>query len=609
MSWREWSLYMNNYKYHLKITYILAGIVFIGLISWNFYFEDEFDPFREPYSSSDFTARQVESVGVEMPETSDDETDADVEVYGVSAVHPLAADVGMQIIEEGGNAIDAAVAVSFMLNVAEPYGSGIGGGGLMLYHDPEAGVLSYDYREAAAESGAWPERSVAVPGLVKGMEMAHENHGELEWERLLEPAIEIAETGFQVGEIFHQQTGNAVRYLELDPQVRELFFPGGQTLEVNGTLVQTELAETLKLIQENKSDGFYSGQVGEALQQKLGFTAEDLEAYDVQVTEPAMANVGDQVIYGGPSPSSGTVILQALQLTEKIDMQEVLSEEDIPEDMVMGDLVNHEELHHIYMHLINEITKVTYSHRVNTLGDPEFDDIDHAELVSDEYISRMLDEIAYDQITETDTSTLFDSPAEEQDARHTTHFVIVDKEGRMVSATHSLGEFYGSGRYTNGFFLNNQLDNFSPVDDSINRYKPGKRPRTFVSPVIFEEQGKPVLGLGTPGGKRIPAMLFQSIMQYYYAENDRGERLSLQEAIGLPRFYNEEEVIYIEETLPEETMEQLRNMGYSVIGHDSPLFYGGIQGLGVILDDNGVTQGMYGGGDDRRNGSWQIDGE
>src|SRR5699024_1994493 len=150
-----------NYKKHLRTTYILANIVFIGLISWNLYFEDALDPFKEPYSSSAFTDRQVESIKTASNENTEEDR---MEIYGVSAVHPLAADVGMQVIEDGGNAIDAAVAVSFMLNVVEPYGSGIGGGGLMLYHDPEEKVLSYDYRETAPESGAWPDRSVAVPG-------------------------------------------------------------------------------------------------------------------------------------------------------------------------------------------------------------------------------------------------------------------------------------------------------------------------------------------------------------------------------------------------------------------------------------------------------------
>src|SRR5699024_2254904 len=210
-------------------------------------------------------------------------------------------------------------------------------------------------------------------------------------------------------------------------------------------------------------------------------TEEDLQAYEVKITDPAGAELGDQTVYGGPSPSSGTVVLQALKLAEEIDMQEVLPDIDVPADLSMGDLVNYEDLQHIYIHLINEITKITYSQRVTTLGDPEFDEIDHEALLSEEYIDSMLDEISFDEVTDVDASSLFDSPAEEADSRHTTHFVIIDKEGRMVSATHSLGEFYGSGRYLNGFFLNNQMDNFSQIDDSINRYEPGKRPRSFVS--------------------------------------------------------------------------------------------------------------------------------
>ncbi|MBP1969461.1 gamma-glutamyltranspeptidase/glutathione hydrolase [Virgibacillus natechei] len=603
-----------NVKRDLKITYLIAGIVLIGLIGWNFYFEDEFDPFREPYSGGDFTERQVESVGVDSNDSQDDMNTNDataepqVEIYGVSSLHPLAADVGMQIIEDGGNAIDAAVAVSFMLNVVEPYGSGIGGGGQMLYHDPEEGAVSYDYREAAPESEERPERGVAVPGLVKGMDSIHENHGELSWEELLAPAIETAEEGFQVGEIFNQQTSSSVRYLQLDEQQSELFFPGGQVLAVNDHLVQNELAETLRLIQENRSDGFYSGPVGESLQEELDFTAEDLEAYEPQLSDPVEAEIGNQVVYGGSSPSSGTVVLQALKMAERIDLTEMFPEENIPENLAFGDLVNHEELHHVYTHLINEITKITYNDRLDTLGDPQYDQIDHEVLTSEAHIDDLFDEISYDEITEADTSTLFDSPAEEGDSRHTTHFVIVDKEGRMVSATHSLGEFYGSGRYINGFFLNNQMENFSPNDESLNRYEPGKRPRSFVSPLIFEQSGQPILGIGTPGGRRIPAMLFQTIMQYQHAFNEDDERVSLQQAIEAPRFYNEEEVIYVEEALPEETAQRLRDMGYSVIGHDSPLFYGGIQGLGVILNENGETQGMYGGGDPRRNGSWQIEG-
>ncbi|UJW56470.1 gamma-glutamyltransferase [Bacillus sp. A116_S68] len=603
-----------NYKRYLNVTYVFASVIFIGLISWYFYFESEFDPFREPYSDSSFTNRQVESL---MTSENNSQTaeqnngEARVDIYGTSSAHPLAAEVGMDIIENGGTAIDAAVAVSFMLNVVEPYGSGIGGGGVMLYHDPAEGVISYDYREAAPISGNDDPtgRGVAIPGFVKGMDLIHDNHGELPWEDVIAPAIEQAETGFQVGDIFHQQTGNAVRYLEMEEHERQLFFPEGQALGVNDLLVQEDLADTLRLIQENRSDGFYSGPIGDLLQQQFNFTEEDLASYEPQITEPVSAEVGEQIVYGGPSPSSGTVVVQALQVADQLDLNDVFPDEDLPEDFSFGDLANSEDSQHIYIHLINEITKVTYDSRLDTLGDPAFDDIDHQALTGDDYIQQLLDEISFNEITPGDTSELFDSPAEEADSRHTTHFVIVDKEGRMVSATHSLGEFFGSGIYIDGFFINNQMTNFSDNPDSINRYEPGKRPRTFVAPMIFEEEGQPVLGMGSPGGRRIPAMVFQTIMQYHYGINDDGDPMTLQEAIEAPRFYNEEDVIYLQEELPEDVSNELRNMGYSVVGHSSPLFYGGIQGLGVVIDDNGNVEGMYGGGDPRRNGAWQIESE
>ncbi|MCE7794032.1 gamma-glutamyltransferase [Salipaludibacillus sp. CUR1] len=611
-----------NYKGYLKITHLLAGIILIGLIAWNFYFEEEFDPFREPYSSDDFTSRQVDSVAVDsQPEENENNAAEEEErpgIYGVSAVHPLAADVGMKIIEDGGNAIDAAVAVSFMLNVVEPYGSGIGGGGLMLYHDPHEGAMSFDYREQAPPSGneapLQTGRSPAVPGLVKGMEFIYENYGSgnVAWEDLITPAIDRAEEGVQAGEVFAQQTGNAVRYLEMADDEREIFFPGGQAPEVNDLIVQEELANTLRLIQEDRADGFYSGEVGQSLQQQFNFTEEDLMGYEAQVTEPVQAEIGNQVVYGGPSPSSGTVVVQALQMAEQMDLDMVFDEEeDIPEHLTMGEMINHEELQAVYMHLINEITRSAYSSRLGTLGDPEFENVNHQALTDDAFIQDLLNDINYGSHDYTDASELFDTPAEEADSRHTTHFVIVDKEGRMVSATHSLGEFFGSGIYTNGFFVNNQMNNFSYDNpESPNYYEPGKRPRTFVSPVIFEEHGQPVLGLGSPGGTRIPAMIFQTIMYYQYGLNDDGERMSLQEAIEAPRFYNDNDVIYIQDDdLPEETMQQLNELNYSVVPHSSPLYYGGIQGLGVVLDENGNLEGMYGGGDPRRNGAWQIESE
>lgn len=609
-----------NYKPYLKWTHISAAVIFVGLIAWNFYFAEEFDPYREPYSGADFQDRQIDSVDVnpaddnlaegntENENTGNDENnteeDASINVYGVSSIHPLAADVGMEIMENGGNAVDAAVAISFMLNVVEPYGSGIGGGGVMLLHDPEDGITSYDYREAAAESGAWPDRGVAVPGLVKGMETVYEDHGDLSWEELLDPAITAAAEGFQVGQIFHQNTGNAARRLEMPQEERERFFPGGQTLEVNETLIQEDLAETLRLIQSEGAAGFYEGSVAEGMTSGIGggaqFTMEDLEAYEAYERDSVSAEVGNQTIHGGPSPSSGAVVVQALQMADRLESDGLM-------DMSMEELTNEPDNQHLYMHLVNEITRMAYESRLDTLGDPEFVDISHEEITSDEYIGELMEGISFDEVSDSEID-LFDSPAEDADSRHTTHFVVVDQEGRMVSATHSLGEFYGSGFYTNGFFLNNQMANYSGNEDSPNYYEPGKRPRTFVSPMIFEEEGRAVLGLGSPGGRRIPAMVLQTYLTYEYGLNDDGEPMTLQEAIEHPRFYNEAGVTYVEDDdMDPEIAERLREMQYSVVTHTSPLFYGGIQGLGLVLEEDGSITGMYGGGDPRRNGAWQIE--
>ncbi|WP_147805070.1 gamma-glutamyltransferase family protein [Alkalicoccus halolimnae] len=601
-----------NYKPYLKWTHISAAVIFVGLLAWNLYFADEFDPFREPYSGADFQDRQVDSVEVDPSNTEESEDgtqEASVNVYGVSAIHPLAADVGMQIMEEGGNAVDAAVAVSFMLNVVEPYGSGIGGGGVMLLHDPEDGIMSYDYRESAPESGMWPANGAAVPGLVKGMETIYNDYGTLAWEDLMTDAIETAEEGFQVGEVFNRTTGSAVRRLDLSPENQERFYPEGQTLEINETLVQPDLANTLRIIQEEGASGFYEGEIAASIAEETDFTEEDFMSYNADVRDPVSAEIGDQIVHGGPSPSSGAVAVQALQMADRLEQGGYL-QELIGGEGTLEELVNDPDHQDTYMHLINEMTSSAYSYRLDTLADPAFHDIDHERLTQDEAIDVMFERISSAEITDADEE-LFDSPAEETDSRNTTHFVIVDQEGRMVSATHSLGEFYGSGVHVDGIFLNNQMNNFSGDDASaLNGYAPGKRPRTFVSPMIFEEQGKPVLGVGSPGGRRIPAMVYQTVMRYQYGLNDNGEPLTLQEAIRHPRFYNENDVTYVEDSdFPEETAQSLRDMGYSVVGNDSELFYGGIQGLGITLDENGNTTGMYGGGDPRRNGAWQIETE
>ncbi|MBM7095658.1 gamma-glutamyltransferase [Bacillus sp. H-16] len=607
----------------LRITNILALVIFIGLVAWEISFQDIIRQTQEPYSDEVEENEDTLELTSEAPADEEAAQEQEGYVFGTSAVHPLAVRAGNRVVENGGNAAEAAIAVSFVLGVVEPYGSGIGGGGMMLVHDPDQGVRSFDYREAAASSGAWPERGVAVPGLVKGMELLHEEYwsGEEEtsWEALLEDAIEYAEDGVLVDQILTNRIDSATRYIDMDEQNREYFYPGGLAIERYETLQQPALAETMKKIQASGAAGFYEGEVADALVNATSFTHEDLLNYDVYESEPVSGEFENRRIYGTASPSASTTLIQMLQMADQLDVYETLSAIegfdglDLDPNMKLGHLVNEDEWYPVYVHLMSEVTKAAYGDRLETVGDPQFNpEIDTNTFTEPTYTQSLIDGneeqsgINVDRISYNDQ---YDSPAEINDSRHTTHFVIVDQDGMMVSATHSLGEFFGSGRYVEGMFLNNQLNNFSPRDESPNSYAPGKRPRTFVSPVILEgEHGQAELGLGTPGGRRIPAMLFQTIMEYTYGVNeDTGEPYTLQEAISRPRFYTEGNLVNYERSMDDDMRRIFfEDFGYDLRQESSPLYYGGIQGIGLEYSDAGHVQRIFGGGDPRRNGAWQL---
>ncbi|SEH87948.1 gamma-glutamyltranspeptidase / glutathione hydrolase [Halobacillus karajensis] len=600
---------------HLKVTYILAGIIFVGLVAWNVYFEEEFDQFREPYTVED------RETTVEVDTSSEEEGF----VYGVSAVHPLAVEAGMKVLNQGGNAAEAAIAVSFVLNVVEPYGSGIGGGGQMIVHEPDKGAMTYDYREAAPVSGARPQRGIAVPGFVKGMEEIYADYGgEMKWSELLEDAVKHSEEGVKVGRIFNEQLQNSMRFIQSgnkDPDVYQMFYPDDRPLQINDTLVQKDLAETLKKLQQEGPEAFYEGEIADSLTSQIGFEPGDLAAYEVGKRPAPKGEFNGQTLYAGSSPTSGIIVIQALKMLENLDenLDEVLEEEyalpdggwpsflegNLPQSM--EEIVNNPQYKDIYIHLVNKIINRVYTDRVYTLGDPEFEEVDQERLTSTAYTNQLFkEEFSAGGKSLTSADDMYTAPGEKADHRNTTHFVVVDKDGMMASTTNSLGKFFGSGLYVDGFFLNHQMNNFDNAEDSMNAYEPGKRPRSFVSPMIFEKDGKAVLGIGSPGGKRIPAMLIQTLIQYEYGRNqDTGEPLTLQGAIRRNRFYTEDNVVHVENLLEQGPMARLREIkGYSVIEHDSPVFYGGVQGLGIRT--NGEMLQMYGGGDPRRLGTWQI---
>src|SRR5690625_127017 len=495
--------------------------------------------------------------------------------YGVSASHPLAVKAGMEVLEEGGNAADAAVVVSYVLGVVEPYGSGVGGGGDMLvYQKDDEQPTVYEYREVAPHSGAEPA-TFAVPGFVHGMETLNQDLGDMKMEDLLTPAIEYAEEGFEADKHLVDRLGKGSYRMDVEGLTD--FFPDGQIIEVNDTIQQPDLADTLRLIQEGGSDAFYAGPIADQiLAYEDTLVAEDLTSYEAYTTEAAHGTFAGYDVYAAPPPLAGVTLIQSLQMAEALNIE---STKDNQRD---------------YMHLIGEISKRSYDNRIKHVGDPQFTETEsNEELTSTAYTDKMADSISLDQLSE--DYQVNDSISDEEDHDNTTHFVIIDQDGTMVSATHTLGNFFGSGDNVGGFFMNNQMENFSTSDQSLNSIEPGKTPRSFTSPTIMTN-GDKTIGIGSPGGKRIPMVMTEVLIRHLLFDQP------LEDAISDKRFYIEGNDIFTETELDTDVQSGLRSRGYEIYKKNDVDFYGGIQAL--VIDEE--VNEIYGGADSRRNGIWQV---
>lgn len=496
--------------------------------------------------------------------------------YGVSASHPLAVKVGMEVLENGGNAADAAVAVSYMLGVVEPFGSGLGGGGemLVLSQDAEEPTV-YQYREVAPQSGATPE-TFAIPGFVRGMETVNKELGSMDMRELIAPAIETAENGFPADKHLVNRLSKGSHRMQVDELLG--LFPEGKLPEVNDELTQPELAETLRIIQEEGADAFYSGSIAkQILAHEPTLEEEDLSSYEDSVTEAVHGEFAGYDVYSAPPPLAGVTLIQSLQMAEALNIE---STQDNQSD---------------FIHLIGEISKRAYDDRVKHVGDPKFTDSESNEhLTSADYTNGLAETISLDELSE--NYEVNDSISDEEDHGNTTHFVIIDKEGTMVSATHTLGNFFGSGDNVGGFFLNNNMENFSTSNTSLNSVEPGKTPRSFTSPTIMTN-GEKMIGIGTPGGKRIPMVMTEVLVRHLLFDE------SLEDAIRARRFYIEDNDIFTENELDSDVQSELRSRGYEIYQMNDVDFYGGIQAL--VLD--GEADQIYGGADDRRSGFWQVE--
>jgi gamma-glutamyltranspeptidase/glutathione hydrolase len=451
----------------------------------------------------------------------------------VSAASPLAAEAGREMLRAGGSAIDAAIATQLVLNLVEPQSSGIGGGAFILYWDKAAAALKvYDGRETAPAS-ARPDRflaggkpmpfneavlsglSVGVPGLVRLLEDVHKQHGKLPWAKLFEPAIRLAEDGFEISQRLHilLRLDGAQSFV---PAARRYFFTdGGSALPIGYRLKNPEFANTLRAIADGGADAFYAGPIAQAIVDAVaaapiapgGMTLDDLKAYRVKERPPLCVTYRAHEVCGvGPPSSGGTTVAQTLKLIEPFDLGKAA-------------------LNAAAVHRIVEAQKLAYADRNRYLGDPDFIAVPDG-LLDDAYIAQrraLIDPAraaAKPQAGEPPgvKRQSFGADATLERAG-TSHISIIDGDGNAVSMTTTIEGAFGSHNWAAGFLLNNELTDFSfaPVDadgkPAANAVGPGKRPRSSMAPTIVFDTARHVEAvLGSPGGSRIILYVLKTLI-------------------------------------------------------------------------------------------------
>ena len=557
---------------------------------------------------------------------------------GVVAVsHPLAAEAGAKMLKEGGNAIDAAAAIQFALNVVEPQFSGIGGGGFMMIHLAKSNeTFIIDSREKAP-AAATPDmflnqsfanastsgHSVGVPGTLLGVETALKRWGTKSLAKTLEPAITLADSGFEINRFLAADIADPRTALQ--PETRAIFrLPDGTPLPAGTRLRQPDLAKTFRLIAAQGSTVFYRGEIAKAIVEAqkrtnpaLGaagvgrMTLDDLAAYDVSLRTPVVGNYRGVTIKSMSPPSSGGLtVIQMLKMLEQFPIG------DASQGFGFGSTRT--------MHVMTEAMRLAFADRAVWMGDEDFVPVPKRGLISPCYVDTRKQLINPQQrlstvtagnplpcdvaLAEPETGMVL-AALDEEKGVHTTHFSVVDKDGNVVSYTTTIENTWGTGITVPGygFLLNNELTdfNFTPMrndatgNPGANDVAPFKRPRSSMSPTMLFQHGEPVAAYGSPGG----ATIINSVLNVTLNLVDH--RMSIQEAIDAPRFSvtSAAGAITCEAGFASETLQ-----GLLALGHTLPLQngvpncasrIGSVQGVVIDLK----TGYQYGGADKRREGT------
>ena len=475
-------------------------------------------------------------------------TDAQPAVLTASAVavaDKFAADTAEQIFKQGGNAVDAAVAIAFTLAVTYPEAGNIGGGGFMtLYVDHRPYFLDYrerapltatqnmyldDKGEVVKGMSLYGHRAVAVPGTVAGMWEAQKRFGKLKWKQVLAPAIKYAQDGFVVSDQLQQRRDEASKQFAGKTNF-DLYFSG---LKQGATFKQPDLAATLQRISDDGAKGFYEGRTAELIASSMTghglITERDLKEYKAVWRQPILASWNGYRIITAPPPSSGGIgLVQMLKM--KADLKDKF--DDVPLDSAQ------------YVHLVAEMEKRVFADRAQYLGDPDFYKVPVAQLTNDDYILKRAQEVNPD--TPSDTKSVLPGLGTSMPEKaETTHYSVVDKWGNAVSNTYTINGYFGSGVIADGtgIVLNDEMDDFASkpgvanmfgvVGSDANAIAPRKRPLSSMTPTILTKDDKVAMVIGTPGGSRIFTSIFQVMTNVYDFS------MPLPEAVGATRFHHQ----------------------------------------------------------------------
>jgi gamma-glutamyltranspeptidase/glutathione hydrolase len=501
----------------------------------------------------------------------------------VVSIHHLASDAGLQMLQAGGNAVDAAVATGFTLAVVYPDAGNLGGGGFMMLRLANGDAHFLDFREEGplrasanmyldSSGNVIPEastvgyRSVGVPGTVAGLIEAERRFGKLSLQQVMAPAIKFAENGYVLGREEAAMLHDPV--LSRFPESRRIFQRNGNFYQEGETFRQPELARTLTRIEQDPTS-FYRGalasELAQAIQKYGGLVSkQDLAIYQVKDRKPLTGSFRQYEILAPPPPSSGGIaLLEALNILEGFDLAS------------LGDRTP------ASMHLILEAFRRAFYDRTSFLGDPDFVSMPTTQLIAKEYAAAWRKGIS---MTSATPSSALARPAgfvPSGESKQTTHFSVLDQAGNAVSVTYTLNNSFGSGATAEGLgiLLNDEMDDFTSkigapnmfglIQGSANAIGPKRRPLSSMTPIIVLQNGKVRFVIGSPGGPRI----ISTVANILLSATDGG--LSIQQAVDTPRFHHQylPDTVFVEPGFPAQTLQALKAMGYNIKGGDGDDHY------------------------------------